>query len=726
MKRILFISFLLFISLSSFSQIDHWETGVFADDTWRYRIGSSEPPANWNSLTFNDASWAQGPGSIGYGDGDDNTPISRTESVYMRHTFAVVDTAKILRAVFSADYDDGFVAYLNGVEIARSNMTGTPPTHDTWAFALHEAQLYQGGQPESYFLSENQVKQLLIQGNNVLAVQTHNYDGINSSDLTSAYWLSFGISDNSNNYRPTPDWFNFFTFTSALPIVKINTNGASIPDEPKIAGEMGIIWNGEGNMNSSDEEPNEFFGNISIELRGQSSLALFPKKSYGFETKDSLGQEDMDVSFLNFPEEEDWILHGPYSDKTLIRNILAMQMARDMGQYASRTRLVELQVNELYEGVYVLMERIKRDDNRIDIAKLQPEDISGDELTGGYVFKIDKGDVHWISNYDVVDNPGRRLAFALVSPKVTDIQPEQFTYIRSYVDSFEQAMLDPDVPFGGKRYDEYIDVTSFAEHFILSELSKDVDAYRISSYLFKDKDSKGGLIQAGPAWDFNIAFGNGDYCNSQLTSGWVYEEHCGTINPFWWGNMFTDEAFQNTAKCRWEDLRQGPLALDSIFAFIDEKAALLAPSVDRNFDRWPVLDQYIWPNRVVTGSYQGEIDSMKSYISRRISWMDANMFGTCVAASNEELLAKSQFRIYPNPAKDVLYLELGSLVSNELEINIWDILGRNIAKPIAPKVFGGNEGIELNLKGLNLGRGMYYVQVLSEGKSLGTEKLQVE
>lgn len=716
---------LILLHSISFAQVDHWETCVYANELWKYRVGTSEPPTNWNSLSFDDVAWLSGKGSIGYGDGDDSTVIAQTESLYMRRTFTITDTSKIEKAAFHADFDDGFVAYLNGVEITRVNVAGNPPAFNTWASALREARIYDGGVPDAFFIPKRRIKSLLVEGDNVLAIQTHNFDGVASSDMTSLYWLSLAINDTSMDYGPIPDWFSLFEFDTNLPIVKINTAGIPIEDEPSIAGEMGIIWNGEGVLNGSSDSENEFLGNISIEFRGQSSLALFPKKGYAIETKDEDG-EDMDVSFLNFPAEEDWVLHGPYSDKTLIRNVLAMQVARSMGQYASRTRLVELMVNENYEGVYVMMEKIKRDSSRVDIANLKAADISGDELTGGYVIKIDKGNVDWISDFNVLNDPGRRLGFQLVSPKRTKIQPEQAAYIEAYVDSFEQAMRNPNVPFGGKRYDQYIDISSFADHFILSELTKDVDAYRISSYMHKDKDSKGGLLKAGPAWDYNIAFGNGDYCNSQLTSGWVYEEFCGDINPFWWRNMFRDDAFKNTAKCRWTDLRQGPLSLDTIFAFIDEKATLLAPVIERNFSRWPVLDQYIWPNRIVTGSYQAEIDSMKGYISRRVAWMDANMFGTCTAASNGPLQTASQFKIYPNPSEGNVNLALQSIYSSQLEVRIWDVLGRKISKSVSPQSFGGKHLVSLNIADLNLGKGMFFIQLLSEGKSLGTERLLIK
>jgi len=168
-------------------------------------------------------------------------------------------------------------------------------------------------------------------------------------------------------------------FSTPLPILKITTDEAEIPEEPPIPAEMGIVWHGEGNMNNSDDEANAFWSNINIDKRGYSSIYFFPKNGYAIETKDENG-EDQDTSFLNFPTEEDWILHGPYSDKSLLRNVLAMHIANGMGNYNSRTRFVELMINNEYEGLYVMMEKIKRDENRLDIATLNEIDIEGDEF----------------------------------------------------------------------------------------------------------------------------------------------------------------------------------------------------------------------------------------------------------------------------------------------------------------------------------------------------------
>jgi len=217
-------------------------------------------------------------------------------------------------------------------------------------------------------------------------------------------------------------------------------------------------------------------------------------------------------------------------------------------------------------------EQIKRDKGRVDIAKLRDIDIEGDELTGGYIYKVDKGDFDWLSNFTAVNNSNfnSNLRYQLVYPDIDNVQPEQFAYIQSHVDSFERAMQLPALSFGGKTMEEYIDLTSFAEAHLLNELGRNVDGYRLSSYFHKRKDSNGGKIFAGPVWDFNLAFRNADYCTGDQTVGLIFDVLCDSDFPFWWDVLLNNESFNNLTKCRWEDLRSGPFHQDSIFAFIDD------------------------------------------------------------------------------------------------------------------------------------------------------------
>ena len=356
---------------------------------------------------------------------------------------------------------------------------------------------------------------------------------------------------------------------------------------------MHIIYNGVGNINYSTDPYNEYDGFIGIEQRGSSS-AMFPKKAYGVETRDSLGLNN-NVTLLGMPTENDWVLHGPYSDKSLMRNELSYYMGSQLQEYSPRTHYCELIVNGVYQGVYLFTEKIKRDNDRVNIARLTPTEIFGDDLTGGYIIKIDKStgsnSDFWTSSYQTVSSNPEDVEIFYHYPKADSIVTAQQNYIQSYVGMFEDLLNGPNYQDPNFGYQSSADINSFVDYFLLSEAVKNVDSYRISTFLFKDKDSKYGKLRIGPPWDYNLAFGNADYCSGGPSSGWAYQFNsvCPGDNwqvPFWWERLLTDPEFQNRVRCRWDDLRSGPYHTDSLLAHVDSVATYLDNAQQRNFDRW--------------------------------------------------------------------------------------------------------------------------------------------
>ncbi|MFT6686284.1 MAG: hypothetical protein ACJAVH_001553, partial [Bacteroidia bacterium] len=686
MNKITLLIVLIFFSLSSlFSQnVDHWETVIFDNDNWKYLTPNFEPDTNWRKQNFDDSSWNTGQGGIGYGDGDDNTIIASTISLYLRKSFNITDTSKLSMAVLNIDYDDAFVAYLNNVEIARANVgvVGDHPSFNQASSSLHEAQMYQGGNPNQYVLDISTFKNTILPGNNVLSIQVHN-ESSSSSDLTARAFFSLGINDPSMDYSPNPSWFSMFVFNSSnLPIVNINTNGQNILDNTRIVADLGVIYNGGTSRNYTSDPFNNYNGKISIEYRGSSSQG-FPKKSFSLETQDALG-ENNNVSILDMPIENDWVLYAPYSDKSLIRNVLTYQLGESLDRYAPRTQLCELLINNEYQGVYVFTEKVKRDDNRVDIAKLTVNDTIGDDLTGGYILKIDKSTNGFGFNWDSPILPpfttNANINFKLHYPKENKELPVQSAYIENYVTAFENSLNGPDFTDSLLGYRNFIDVSSFIDFFILNEVTRNVDGFRLSTYFYKDKDSKGGKLSLGPLWDFNLAFGNADYCQGSLTTGWGsdFNQNCSdtyTI-PFWWNKLKTDTTYINELKCRWDSLRVHQMHTDSIFLSIDSLVVQLDESQERNFMKWSILDSYVWPNNYVGLSYENEITYLKNWIEDRVVWMDDNMPGNCIYVEPEpvdtvvtpidttvipidstvsilELNEAFKVQIYPNPAKDI-------------------------------------------------------------------------
>lgn len=186
---------------------DHWETAVFETDSWEYFIGTSEPAATWKTDITNATGWSNGQGGFGYGDGDDNTSVpAGTISVYFRKTFSITNTSDLVEAILSIDYDDGFIAYLNGIEIGRNGLSGFAD-NTTVSEIDHEAAMYSGGDPETFGLNNEAMQAAIINGINVLAIEIHNV-GASSSDLSGRAWLHFGIGSTSNYFSANPSWFN--------------------------------------------------------------------------------------------------------------------------------------------------------------------------------------------------------------------------------------------------------------------------------------------------------------------------------------------------------------------------------------------------------------------------------------------------------------------------------------------------------------------------------------
>ncbi len=403
---------------------------------WKYLDDGSDQDTTWHNKNFNDSSWASGPAQFGYGEGYEASVVSygpdagnKYITTYFRHTFNFNDIASLDSLFINLLRDDGAIIYINGVEIIRSNMPAGTITYTTLASASV------GGADETTYFNYVIPKSVLDSGINVVAVEVHQ-NSPSSSDLS--FDIEFGD-------------VKALSFNSNLPIIKINTSGQEIPDEPKIVAEMGIIYNGVGVRNYIVDSCNDYNGRISIERKGSSSI-YWGYKSYALETQDSLG-DNLNVSLLGMPAENDWILYDNTNyDYTCINNVLVYKLSNDMGRYAARTYYCELFLNDQYQGIYILMEKIKRDKNRVDIAKLDTyTDTVDDGLTGGYIFKIDKilpctNCYYWSSpvtpQYPMYEDSTS--IWGLVYPDYDVLQTFQMNYIKNYVDSFELALAGHD------------------------------------------------------------------------------------------------------------------------------------------------------------------------------------------------------------------------------------------------------------------------------------------
>jgi len=280
--------------------------------------------------------------------------------------------------------------------------------------------------------------------------------------------------------------------SSNLPIIIIDTNGLDIVDEPKTPAHMGIIHNSEGLINLISDPFTEYDGRIGIELRGKSSQS-WPKKPYGIETWDE-EKENNNVSIFGMPKENDWVLHAPYVDKSLMRNVFMYQLAADLGWYAPRTQFCELIVNGKYMGVYVFIEKIKRDKNRVNISKSDSADISGGYLLEMIInSKLEEDESHF-------KLPQSQKEIVIKYPKAKDLSQEQHAYISSYFKNFETVLNSDSFTDSLDGYANYIDMPSFVDHMLLSEAFNQLDAFSHSVYFYKQQNGK---LFLGPGWDYN-------------------------------------------------------------------------------------------------------------------------------------------------------------------------------------------------------------------------------
>ena len=417
-----------------------------------------------------------------------------------------------------------------------------------------------------------------------------------------------------------------------LMIFDIDTKGKEILDEPKILSELII----------SLDDDTLYNGYIGIEKRGSSSQYFYEKKQYGVETWDMNGA-DIDVSLAGLPKEEDWIFYAPFGDKSLIRNTLIYSLSNNMGRYASRSKFMEVNINDDYKGVYSLFEKIKVDKHRVNISKTLSE--KGNET--GYILKIDKptgeavnsyndynDQMSFLSNYDPYGNyknnkTDSKIYFVYHYPKPEDISIEQKDFIRSLINEFEDVLISDNFNDRYNGYRRYIDIDSFVDFFILNELSNNVDAYRLSTFIHKDISGK---LTMGPIWDYNLAFGNANYCNGDAIDKWMFKfnDYCQGdlwMVPFWWQRLMEDDFFKEKIVDRWFSLRENTLSNDSIFQLIAELVEKLksSGSVDRNFQRWQILGKWIWPNAFVGSNYDEEIDYLSTWLLNRLLWIDSNI-----------------------------------------------------------------------------------------------------
>lgn len=397
---------------------------------------------------------------------------------------------------------------------------------------------------------------------------------------------------------------------TGIPSIIINTvnNRPILDKENKIRAAMTLL-----DGTTFKYETGLYDGEITIKGRGNSSWWM-PKKSYAISAPKS-------VPMLDMPKEEDWVLIANYADKSLMRNYIAYQLGESMGmKYSPRMRFVDLFVNGEYLGNYLLGEKIDISKSRLNINKLKANDTDGENITGGYLIEKDwlqrlKPDDLFFNTTKVKD----RNVFAIKKPKANKINDEQLQYISSYFEEAEEALYGPNFADEKNGYSKYFDINSLIDWYLVNEIFKNVDAaFGTSVYLYKDR---GGKISMGPLWDFDIGAGNIDFNDNDLVEDFYIK------NGLWISRFFEDPGFVELVKDRWEQIKEDQIP--AMFALIDHTSMELDSSQKYNFQKWPILGAYTWPNAAgweERTTYASEVQYLKDWLTARINWLDKAFF----------------------------------------------------------------------------------------------------
>ena len=459
--------------------------------------------------------------------------------------------------------------------------------------------------------------------------------------------------------------------TYDLPIIFVDTKQKCLDNKvtDKIPATMRVL---DGKTNNVADSAKGTLYDIGIKVRGQSS-AMFPKPGYSIEIRDEKG-EGKDVSLFGLPPFDDWVLHGPYVDKSMLRNALAYWLFRQAGRYAPRTKHFDLYINGVYRGVYVLVEKIKRGKYRVNISKLKETDIAGDSLTGGYLWAFDKVGTNTggggSNNQGGIQaegfNTSDGLNVILHYPKKANIQKEQEEYLKKYLNDLEALFKNGK---NGDGFDKYVDLGSAVDYVLHQEITNNGDSYWCSFFLYKPKDKGGkngkefkeGKVTLGPPWDFNLAMSNGGMMgmggggNSwQIESkggggggfGFGMGGGMGSLKaPNWLIGLWKRSDYQSEMKKRWAELRSGVWHTKVMDAYLDSMKTYLKSAADRNFKRWPNLGQNSGqgdsdpqPMKYCNGSgssgmkmgmggnnantWDGEVEHLRKKMKERMQWMD--------------------------------------------------------------------------------------------------------
>jgi spore coat protein CotH len=409
--------------------------------------------------------------------------------------------------------------------------------------------------------------------------------GVTINDFTDLVNISV-----ENNDGDTQSYTIDVAKFTGLPIIYLQTD-SSLPIDSKDDYILGDAWiDGGRGFDDFEESP------MKIRGRGNSTWE-FPKKPFQMKLDDK-------AEFLGMPKDKKWLFLAEYADKTMLRNKIAYEMGYISNlDWTPQARFAEVFINGEYNGTYNVTQKVEESNNRVAL---------GDT---GYLLELDQ--LERLDFDDVYFESTATDKFIVnVKEPSLEYDSEQYSYIVNLIGDFESALFGANFTSELNGYRQYIDIDSFVDWFLISEITKNVDSMFFSSIYLNV--IPGEQIKMGPLWDFDLAFGNVDYADSRYPEGWWVK-----YNP-WYERLFQDPYFVAKVKERFEYFNNNQ---DLIINKIDSYSEQLKWAQEENDDKWQTMGVFVWPNPVVFDTYQEEVDNMKSWYSTRMSWLESAIDG---------------------------------------------------------------------------------------------------
>lgn len=411
-----------------------------------------------------------------------------------------------------------------------------------------------------------------------------------------------------------------------LPLVQIETGGQTLDFTQEVLASISITDN-QGGHNHLSGDPTLKVDTL-IKMRGNSS-SRFDKKQYRLTFVDTAGYRPGDdlqslahVSHkvMGMSSESEWVLNGPFLDKSLLRNYLMYNLSGELMDWAPNVRYCEVILDGEYQGIYLMVETVKVDEDRVDLNRLNPQNIATSymlarERVGDTAYPLDNFGTYAGKTYNELGivYPGTR----------SGRTEENMEYIRQDIGAFERMLYSLDYDHQTRGYKSAIDVQSFVDYFLLNEFAMNVDGGGLSTYVHKDVRS--GFVM-GPVWDFNNGFDNYEYYTMD------YEEFYLISKP-WYVMLLRDEQFVEQVITRYAQLRQGVLSEERLMHLIDETIAFLGPAIERNEARWGYSYDDMWLDNVDTNfqpldydrnprDHAHAVEQLKQSIEKRGRFLD--------------------------------------------------------------------------------------------------------